>query len=230
MSVSLWRILISGTDVQGVTLRENIYNVANDKNLAIKGFVRNLKHDNKVEIFCLADDDKLKKFVEEINKLNKKPVEMDSLTSTKLGNEQLARDMFSEKAFESFEIERADDLRAMVWALQGAGKIFSWMAKRGLESKLCGLRDELLYIHNYAISFEPSIDKKEFETTAIRDFLTNPLPEYKHLLKQVRDLSFTCQEANKLISSERIDTSMIEKRRNEIREMASKILGQLKEG
>ena len=133
------RIMIIGetaNSVHGSELREYIQRIAN--NMSINGQIRNIKGDSKVEIICEGEKEKLDNFFKKIKKLEKCK---DKLFNIKEVNNE--EELFE---FKEFKLVREDELSEMVWALQGAGKVFYATEKTRIESLYDGLKTGITYI------------------------------------------------------------------------------------
>ena len=152
MADNIWRMVFAGRtdmDVQGVYFRQIIKEIADGDELMLKGQVRNLK-DGSVEVICECERRKAKNFYDSIiRKAKAKGIrikEEKCITPTE--------DIFEFK--KEFKIIREDDLREMVWALQGAGRVFKEQEEVKRAEMINGLRYEL---HSISETSEKIIDE-----------------------------------------------------------------------
>lgn len=117
--------------MQGVGFRDSAAHALNELKLneqKIKGFARNLKESGEVELTLLFDGDK-SRLEGTINGIIKKIAEkMPMVEGAAIGWIAPFKDDYTEGQIgqlKGVEVKREDDLHEMVWALQGAGTLFS---------------------------------------------------------------------------------------------------------
>ncbi len=181
------RFIISGDNVQGIQLRETISKEANHSGL--QGQTRNLLTGEVEAIFLFENnEDAIKKCISEsINKVIKSGLldgdETDSIRiNDKKRPESEPEEVIDEKTEEhlkksKFTLVREAELREMVWALQGAGKVFLSASlkvenllgykEKEVLGRLESVKKELLYMQN---SFE-NVD----EPVCLKQFIADPL-------------------------------------------------------
>lgn len=145
---TLARILIKGeleTDVHGTGLREEVCKIA--KSFQIEGRVENIKGLPVVQVVCKKD-----KSAAFIDNLRKELPRHSLFGNIKIQDPQDYILADYEKLKDEFEIVRSDELTEMVWALQGAGKMFRHAQKAQMETRansmMAAVRAELISMMN----------------------------------------------------------------------------------
>jgi len=192
----LMRIIIQGktaTDVQGIGLRDKIQRIAKD--MVIKGMVRNVKGEPKVEIICEAE--RANELYERIEKLK------NEIRGNFIVNKPSAQ-LFDE--FDDFYIKREDDLTEMVWGLQGAGKAFKEAEKMREENRKRMLIKSLTQELNSILVHIDKLRHKEpvssLRVICLENFLREPpLDINDDLMKNLNDLYDLCVETNDLLKN-----------------------------
>ena len=190
------RIIIQGktaTDVQGIGLRDKIQRIAKD--MVIKGMVRNVKGEPKVEIICEAE--RANELYERIEKLK------NEIRGNFIVNKPSAQ-LFDE--FDDFYIKREDDLTEMVWGLQGAGKAFKEAEKMREENRKRMLIKSLTQELNSILVHIDKLRHKEpvssLRVICLENFLREPpLDINDDLMKNLNDLYDLCVETNDLLKN-----------------------------
>lgn len=159
-TIRVRKIKITGIQIQGVTLRENIKEFANEKGFG--GFVRNNKQLETVEVICKKKNEKA--FLKEIEDIKKKDSDIIKIDKAIPRNYIIDENGFPNE----FIVKREDDLHEMVWALQGAGRVFAVVEKRRIKGFLRGLSYELNTISDWLGNPE-----YVFEPTSLNNFLTH---------------------------------------------------------
>jgi len=109
-------------DLHGVELRERIRKIA--YNLKINGVVKNLKASGTVKVTCsVSNSEEANNFFSEILSIKQSLIRIDEIKSKK--TKVVYEPPENVSPFKDFNIERADELSEMVWALLGAGRVFS---------------------------------------------------------------------------------------------------------
>jgi len=168
----LCRIVIDGetaSSVQGAELRETVQKIA--RGMGITGQIRNVKGKPRVEVICGKEKSDL--LFEEINKLKKRG---DVLFRIK--NIFKTDELFDD--FQDFDVVREDDLSEMVWALQGAGKVFVSASKKVEDmpgykkseviGRLESVKKELLYAQGNIVNVDDFVCLKQFISDPLIDF------------------------------------------------------------
>lgn len=195
-----WRFLFKGedaADIQGVQFREEIKKKA--CKLEIKGQVRNLKerpNGFQVEVICETESEEgATKFFEEIKRIQNPLIKLDKASaemSTKLFNE-----------FKDFNIVREDDLSEMVWALQGAGRVFANQEEERRTVRENQLLESLTYelptISNCWEYISTERKKRHFNLICIEKILSEPPTGKKELVENIRNLYETCKQFNDMM-------------------------------
>ncbi len=194
------RFIISGDNVQGIQLREAITREANHSGL--QGQTKNLLTGEVEAIFiCENNKDAIKKCINEsVDKVIKSGLldgdEAESIRiNDKSRHESEPEEVLDEKTEErlkknKFTLVREAELREMVWALQGAGKVFLSASlkvetllgykEKEVLGRLESVKKELLYMQN---SFE-NVD----EPVCLRQFIADPLIDLTSGEDEERDL------------------------------------------
>lgn len=185
--INIRKIVIEGPQIQGVTLREKIKKIADD--IKIRGFVRNLKDKKTVEIICIKDDN-YNNFFDVLNKIkNDDKFEINKITEHD--------HLLDENHFKDFEIKREDDLQEMVWALQGAGKMFELTEKRRVKGQVKALIYGLSEITDWLNSGKIV----PLEPIALNNFLINcPIDNEQDLIENLQTINSEIRELNHLIN------------------------------
>ena len=197
MPQNLVRIIIEGetaSSVQGAELRETVQEIAGK--IGIKGQIRNVKGKPKVEIICEKEKSDL--LFKEIERLKERK---DTLF--KIKNVTKTDKLFDD--FQDFDVVREDDLSEMVWALQGAGKVFYFAEKMRQETRKKSLFTALKScITNISMNLDEIISGEKssrFHLFAIEHFLKEPPLGVDSILERnLWDLYDVCQEVNTLLT------------------------------
>lgn len=217
------RIVIEGkteNDIHGTNLRETIEELGNS--LGLRGFARNVKGKNIVEVFFEDDEkNKAETFYDELCKLKARKDKVFQISNIKKPSEQLFD-------LDNFRIEREDDLTEMVWALQGAGRSFIFSEKMREEQRkkslLISLRHELYSISSHIGDIKTDIKLSdvclEFRVFCIENFLKEPPNDTDPtLLSNLNDLYDICLQTNYFLRN----PSPINKQNERIEENLKKI-------
>ncbi len=157
-----WRVLVTATsefDIQGVNLREAIC-----KRIKLPGQVSNIRGGVELIIYCSRHQAE-----ETQNRIR-------TLCRGIHGGEEipgLTIDLSDDKLFPfdtttpNVSILRSDDLREMVWGLQGAGRVF----QKQLEQKKHNCFLSLTTIIGYSIAEESSDELLQTHQTMLREIL-----------------------------------------------------------
>jgi len=180
----------SDMDVQGVYLRQMIKALADSKDFKINGHVRNLK-EGTVEVLCDCDEEKAKKFYRTI---------LCKAEEKRIRIREDACIPPTDKVFDfkSFKIIMEDDLKEMVWALQGAGRIFKEQEEVAREEFLKGFMYELRSISDYLRDvLAKGIRNRRLRTFSMENVLKQPPSNLDgELVSQIGDLYHLCLEIN----------------------------------
>ncbi|MFH1126858.1 MAG: acylphosphatase [archaeon] len=227
------RICITGPSVQGVQLRETIRSIANK--LKLKGAVENHKNGSVMAIFVYTkeQEDNIKKCIlgalEKVKKsmeisepefseicINEKPI--DSFELNKIDDKQIETELIKE---DIFVVRREHELQEMVWALQGAGRVFSNSAKAvkhvseqkeiAAHKRLNSVMLELMHVQT-DISGLRCID----DLVCLRQFIIDPLINFtdghdNELLDEMIELYYMFKRYNKEKLSEENTKILISK-------------------
>ena len=181
--------------VQGVQLRETIRGVANK--LKLKGAVENHKNGSVIAIFVCgkAQEETIKNcIVASLNKvknsmelhekeleeicINEKPIESFELKL--ISDEQTEKELEKE---DKFVVRREHELQEMVWALQGAGRVFSNSAKTvkhvAKQKEIAAhkrLHSVILELNH--VQSDIAVLKKIDDLACLRQFIIDPLIEF----------------------------------------------------
>ena len=210
-------------DVQGVNLREDIEKKAkelnSDKKYDIRGYVRNVKGKAEVEVlFYAKKEEGEEEFIDEIEKL------VSGLAANTEGPWEEKRSV----KFEDFKAVREDELTEMVWALRGAGKVFSGLVKevrnqtqamwgqemererKMLESLVRSIESELVSINERRAYIEEGERHLGFRLFCIENFIKEPPSDVdKDFLRSLNELYELCDEVNQLIKMKVIDQNKL---------------------
>lgn len=225
-----WEFVLKGAnahDIHGVQLRENIRKLAVDA--GVPGDVRNVKKDHTVLVRCKAPEEQAERLLQTILKIPDALIKLHPTDSFK-------RKMTSEggeppKIPDEFEIIREDELSEMVWALQGAGKIFAG-GEKSRERKLTQAL-KLALIETSACADEHNRgtpNNRNFVVTALENFISTGPVEDTDLVKQVYDLYQLCGQANeylRLALSGQRTQDKVKELSEQILKLAGKILENL---
>lgn len=224
----LRRIRITGKDIVGINLREKIKEIADGRT----GFVRNRRDKSppQVEIICKAGDaEQIKKGIEDLKNKQKYFIKIDSV--------DLLEDFFDDGDFSpgQFKVIREDDLQEMVWALRGAGKVFSDLEKGKTIGLVEGLKAELDRMSDWLSTLPTS--RTEFQPICLRNFIMqHPVPfetdKTKRLFEMLTGFDEFCNMVSmslKAKSPSKIDEREIENVLRRI-DLAKTQLDHLKEG
>jgi acylphosphatase len=181
------RFIISGDNVQGIQLRETIAKEANHSGL--QGQARNVLTGEVEAIFiCGKNKDAIKKCIDEsIGKVIKSGLldgeEADSIRINDKNRqdsepEEITDDKTEERLKQGkFLLVREAELREMVWALQGAGKVFLSASskvetllgykEKEVRGRLESVKRELLHMQNHI--------ENVHEPVCIKQFIADPL-------------------------------------------------------
>jgi len=196
------RFTISGDNVQGIQLREEVVKTANHARL--KGRARNLLIGD-VELFFVCDDN-AKQIKECITQalsavagsglLEKEEIESIMINGNKVQafEPELITDEKTEEALKKtkFELVREHELREIVWALQGAGKVFLSAStkverllgykEKEVRGRLESVKRELLHIQSHMENVDEPICLKQFIADPMID-ITAGKSEEKDLIR-----------------------------------------------
>jgi len=194
--VKYWEFVFSGSaeDIHGIGLRESIRGIAIGVAKGILGEVRNNKKDGTVSVICQAEYAVAEEFLKNILAGEKK---IDKHTKTQV-------DYPDEKAskFNSFTVKREDELSEMVWALQGAGKVFSSVEEKRKLALDNSLRLGLTVISACADELKSApASKREFVLLAVDNYIQQCPTSDEGLVMGLYDLHELCAKANMLSSS-----------------------------
>lgn len=182
--MALWRVVVKGERVQGVGFRERAAHALTRLNPSVKGFARNLKESGEVELTLLFDGDKTS-LEDTINGIIKGIAkEMPMVKGAMIDSKKtvLLEDSYTERQIrelERFEVKREDDLHEMVWALQGAGTLFS-MATDKID-QLLEFKEEERTMQLASIKCELAHaqdnlgNATNLELICLKNFIPNPL-------------------------------------------------------
>jgi acylphosphatase len=193
--MAIWRMVFWGAtdmDVQGVYLRQVIKEIADSKEFCVKGHTRNLK-DGSVEVLCECDKATADKLFSSI----KQAAAVKRIKIDENKTEPPTQKIFE---FDSFDIVREDDLKEMVWALQGAGRTFKEQDDIKKEEALRGLFYELRALSDYALEMlEKNNHKRAFRMLSMENIMTCPPSGIDEtIVSQIGDLYQRCSEINGL--------------------------------
>ncbi len=172
---SYYRIKIEGKlgyDIQGVGLREIIRLYASKRSL--NGFVKN-ERDGSVVIVCKGTEKNIEPFCKDLNErlmLDNPLVKANLPVKKEKLNPSTAELLY--KFNEGFCIEREDDLKEMVWALQAAGKVFAEQGRKAKERQLSGLNFEINELSKKIEALTPGSQPPKLRTLAMENVLTQP--------------------------------------------------------
>jgi acylphosphatase len=198
----IYRYIISGDNVQGIQLRETIAKDAN--HYCLQGQTRNLLTGEVEAIFlCEKNEDAIKKCIgESIDKIIKSGLlDGDEIESIRINeknrNEPEPEEITDEKTEErlkktKFTLVREAELREMVWALQGAGKVFLSASlkvetllgykEKEVRGRLESVKRELLHIQSHMENVDEPICLKQFIADPLID-ITAGKSEEKDLIR-----------------------------------------------
>jgi acylphosphatase len=205
--MDLWEFVLWGReDLHGIQLREAVKKLADEKKLV--GTVQNEKSNGSVIVrFYAENEEQAKTFFEKILEIQNPLIEgkIDKLKSEK------RKVVFSpeEKNLfpQEFKIKREDELSEMVWALQGAGKVFAiaeeQREKRHEQKLKQALEHGMAHISSQASELKSNQKSARYfilltveqylrEATAKNDLITN-----------LYDLYYLCDYVNRIQQAEK---------------------------
>ncbi len=191
-----WEFVLKGADskdIQGVELREKIREMA--VKAKVSGDVRNVKEDRTVLVRCRTTDEKAKRLFDQIVGLDHPLVRLDAKKSKprKLSVLEGPVPRFPK----GFEVVREDELSEMVWALQGAGKVFGLNEDLRKKKILGALKQAINQIADQADKYrQKPWQSKAFVLTPIDNFICEAPTKDEGLVTQVYDLYQLCMETN----------------------------------
>lgn len=165
--------------------------LADSRDYKVKGRVRNLK-EGTVEVLCECDGETARKFYRAIlRKAEEKRVRIKEDACT-----QPTDSVFP--VFTSFDIIREDDLKEMVWALQGAGRIFQEQEEVAREEFLKGFLYELRSISDCLREvLARGVKSRGLRTFAMENILRQPPSSLNgEVISRIGDLYYLCLEIN----------------------------------
>lgn len=244
------RFIINGPNVHGVQLRETVVNLG--RSLRIKGQARNLLNGTVEVLFIYADNgEDIKKCLQRaILKLRENGmIDRSDFESVRINgktvNEIEINDTYEDKAIEEkinaddFTIIREHELQEIVWALQGAGRVFQFASKK-LEGmlhykrvevigRLRSVEKELMHIQNNIADVDEPVCLKQFIADPLID-LSAEKPVEEDLLRSLIEFYYGFikykKDYNKLPEKE---TEII-KTINKLQEMINKEIAAINNG
>lgn len=202
--MSHWKlefVAAEGRDIQGITLRESIRVLANKHK--VKGMVHNVKESGSVEVVCeLKGDEKPDSFFKEIVEMDE-PLFKGCINSTDSKMTRLAyTPAENAPVFDGFKIRREDELTEMVWALQGAGRVFEMQGKARRAALNRALRYGITQISDCANEqIKTDHSPRMFMLLAVDHYLEECPEEDDVLIRNLYTLKYYCERANQLIAS-----------------------------
>lgn len=217
-----WEFVLKGADahdIHGVQLRETIRRIAADKKIA--GDVRNIKENGTVLVRCEDAQTAIDAFYDEILKIQAKDFLISLDTQKSFKRKVTVEPKHDFELPEEFAVIREDELTEMVWALQGAGKIFA--AGEKLKERKLVEALKLAVIEISACADEHNQDtpsNRNFIITALENFISTGPVEDADRVKQVYDLYQLCGQANEYL---RLGLSG-EQKQDRVEELSGRIL------
>ncbi len=197
----LARFMISGSSVQGVQLRETIEKVARGSGL--KGYAEN-SSDGKVKVLFVCNKNKKRikdcfvtvlDICKKTGIMSKKDIALVNFNEKNISHLEFDDTYPDKKTEESllktdFYVKREHEMQEMVWALQGAGKVFLSASSKIEEllnykklevvGRLKSVKKELMHIQsNLSTSHDPVCTKQ---------FIADPLFDFTVKEKEEDDL------------------------------------------
>lgn len=202
MELEYWEFEFSGknsSDVQGIGLREEIREIA--VKIGINGVAKNEKKNGKVKVVCLVqNDEKAAEFFSKIlasqNPLIRGKIDEQKSKKTKITFDPPQ----TNHQFDGFHIEKEDELTEMVWALQGAGKVFALQETNRITSLNRALNYALTAISDCAGDLQTNPQSKRgFVEIALHNYIKECPTEDQELINNLYDLTHFCGKANMLL-------------------------------
>ena len=123
--------------------------------------------------------------------------------------------------FDGFQIEKEDELTEMVWALQGAGRVFEMQERTRINRLDRALRYGLTIMSDCANELQTnSMSKRLFVLLAVDNYIKECPTKDQELIANLYDLHLFCEKANSLLE-QRVTISSTE---TEFKELLTKIL------
>ncbi len=205
--MELWEFVLWGhEDLHGIQLREKIKKLADEKNIV--GMVQNEKSNGTVMVRCYAQgSEQANEFFEKILVINDPLIEnkIDQLKSEK---RKVILEPEEKKPFQQeFKINREDELSEMVWALQGAGKVFAIaeeQREKHHQQKLeQALEHGLAHISNKASELKANPKSvRHFILLTIEQFLREATAK-NDLITNLYELYYLCDYVNRIQQAEK---------------------------
>lgn len=179
------KFIISGDSVQGIQLRETIAHIASQCQL--KGYAKNLLNGDVEVLFIRKDNDNgikkcLKDAVETCRNaglishedadkitINERSVNLFEVGDKTITDEALEQEMTTEK---NFKVVREHELREIVWALHGAGRVFQSASEkvaemlnykeREVNGRIKSVKRELMHVQNNLTNVDDLVCLKQF--------------------------------------------------------------------
>lgn len=202
--MEFWTFIFYGKnneDLHGITFREEIKKIAS--NLGVLGNVKNIKRNGTVEVICEVKTSSVAdQFYNQILS-SQNPMISEKIDPQKSKRTQLSFDPEENSPkFEDFNIIREDELAEMVWALQGAGRVFALQG----EIRNKNLNRSLKYGINSISECAAQLltngkPKRKFTLLAIDNYITECPSNDRIIMINLYDLHQMCEDVNAIISS-----------------------------
>jgi len=223
--MALNRAIIRGDRIQAAGFRESI--AAALRKTGVRGTARNIRDRQEVWLEILSDKPFSRQDLQHAIDLVQ---EKNPLVKGKIEEFEGCEDQITEKRIlGTFQVIREDDLHEMVWALQGAGTLFSHATEKVTElldikktekgMRLNSLRIELAQVQNVLLKDHGS----QREPICLRDFISSPMIKVPdQLLEELMNFYYEYGEYRNSTKEDRI------KRKGPMLERTDKMLQQLK--
>lgn len=212
MPQTFWEFEFFGkdsADIHGIGLREAIREIASKAK--VKGKVENVKTNGSVKAVCAAkNEEQANKLFDKIIHIEKPPIK-GSIFGRPLSKMRMVTYKPPIPKFKDFAIKREDELSEMVWALQGAGKVFELQQKQKTERLNNSLKYAINLIADRATELKTNGKaKRKFVVLAIDNYIKECPVNDQVLMSTLYDLSELSEKANELAQSrETSDSELI---------------------
>lgn len=222
-NMEYWQFEFCGkdsSDIQGIGLREEIRETA--VKLGINGTVKNEKKNGKVKAVCLVENtekalDFFNKILGTANPLIQGKIDEQKSRKTKIIFEPPQID----HNFDGFQIEKEDELTEMVWALQGAGRVFEMQERARITRLDRALRYGLTIMSDCANELQTnSMSKRTFVFLAVDNYIKECPTTDQELIANLYDLHLFCEKANSSLEQRSTNSST----ETEFKELLTKVL------
>ncbi len=176
--MALKRAIIRGDRIQAVGFRESI--AAALRKMGVRGTARNIRDRQEVWLEILSDKPFSRQDLQHAMNLvhGKNPLVKGEIAEFEECEDKITKNRIHA---DTFQVIREDDLHEMVWALQGAGTLFSHATEKVTElldikktekgMRLNSLRIELAQVQNALLKDHD----RQRELICLREFISSPM-------------------------------------------------------